>query len=208
MKNKESSRYFIAVPIAEDIRATAVKLQEFLRNNNSVKITYVKPENLHITLKFLGELPEKRIEKTIEIVSQIALHYAMFTLESCQIGFFPKAENARVVFWEMNDNENKLKNLANTIEKELAKKGFEKEKKISPHLTLGRIKYPIKQQIQVSKAPYMKMEVNRIIVFQSFLYPEGPIYKHVSIFQLQEENYSDIATNLQSTQTSKKRFHG
>ena len=185
MKNDESGRYFIAIPITEEIRLSAVQLQEFLRNNNTIKATYVKPENLHITLKFLGELPQKRIEKAIEILSRIVLDYDAFTVFTEQIGFFPKAENARVIFWKMNDNEHNMKNLARNIESELAIKGFEREKKaFFPHLTIGRIRDPVKTQIQVTQAPYLKMDINQIILFQSFLYPQGPIYKVVKCFQL------------------------
>ena len=185
MTNTTIGRYFIAVNVSEEIKDEAAKLQKKLyESNRSLKVSYVKPDNFHITLKFLGDLDFEQLEIVKSTVSKVSSEYEGFTVETGGIGFFPKKENARVIFWEMLDK-NILSKIAGDIDFHLSQNGFQREKKkFSPHLTLGRIKEPRRGEIITTDTPCLNTAINDIKIVQSFLSPQGATYKIINSYGL------------------------
>lgn len=103
-------------------------------------IRWVKPQGIHLTLKFLGEIEERKSESIIHVMKGACDRHRAFTLEISGAGVFPDIRSPRVLWAGIEHNED-LSGLQSDIESGLASLGFEKEKrKFRPHLTLGRFK--------------------------------------------------------------------
>jgi 2'-5' RNA ligase len=185
-------RTFIAVELQKDIVEAVdrflTKTTQEIKNN---KISWVKKENLHITIKFLGEIEEKQLETINEVLSEISKNIKSFEVEIKEIGVFPNLNHPRVVWVGVKDEANNLVSLANLVEEKLAKFGFQKEdKEFTAHLTIGRVKKlnnlgEIKTYVEKYKSiEFGKSKIDSITFFQSILRPEGPEYKVINKFFL------------------------
>lgn len=179
-------RTFIAIEISEDLRQELAEVQQELRESEA-DVKWVKPQNLHLTLKFLGDLPEEKTREVKEILENIARHTQPFEANFAGIGAFPKLDFPRVVWVGIEKGKDELIGLAKEIEEELTRLGIPKEKRgFSAHLTLGRIRSPknkdrLKSIIQeIDFVAKNEISVEEITLFQSKLTPQGPIYTALS----------------------------
>lgn len=177
----QTFRTFIAVELPSSLQSKLGQLQEDLRKSNA-DVSWVKPENIHITLKFLGNITAEKIEELKKALDKIAGSSSSFSLKAKGIGVFPKPSFPRVV-WVGIENQEKLKELALMVEDELSKIGFQKEQReFTAHLTIGRVRSPknketLRQLIEKTAfAPEDIIEAKRIILFQSTLTPKGSVY--------------------------------
>jgi 2'-5' RNA ligase len=132
-------RCFIAIGIPEPIKRDIGEFIEILKKYN-VDVKWVIHENLHLTLKFLGNTPEVLLPEIREALLKIVLSYEPFYIKIYTIGVFPKRKYPRVIWVGVEDSEI-LKKLANDIDDSMALLGYQKEdKKFIPHLTLGRVR--------------------------------------------------------------------
>ena len=131
-------RLFVALQISEEIRESISELICELRPlNDSWKWTRAK--NLHITLKFLGEVAEHKVPSAVEILRNIPAEFPI-PLKFQSLGFFPNERRPRVL-WVGIDTPQSLPKLATAIDESLAKLGVVREERgFSPHLTLARCK--------------------------------------------------------------------
>ena len=133
-------RTFIAFELPENVIACLKNLQYALKRYG-INIRWVNPENIHLTLKFLGDIP---IEKCSEIESAIKLVTKAFeplALSVKGIGVFPSIKNARVLWTGLSGEIEILVNLQQNLEAQLVNLGLKKENRpFKAHLTLGRIK--------------------------------------------------------------------
>lgn len=128
-------RLFIALDIDDDIRA---RLQRFVEGVSgfAFEARWVRPESMHLTLKFIGEKPEESVEEIKRAVS--AVKSESFEISFCGFGFFPTAKSARV-FWVGIQAGPQLASLAAAVDQATAGLGIPKEDHpYSPHLTLAR----------------------------------------------------------------------
>lgn len=187
-------RTFIAVELQQDvvdsINNFLLKTTNEIKNN---KVSWVKKENLHITLKFLGEIEENKVEEVEKILSEISKSKKSFEVEVKEIGVFPNLSFPRVIWIGIKDDTNSLLSIVNLLEKKLCEHGFKKEdKEFVAHLTIARIKKlnnlsEIKNYVEKHKnVDFGKNKVNNITFFQSILRPEGPEYKVIKKFLLNE----------------------
>lgn len=182
-------RAFIAIEISENLQKEFSKLQEELKKSNA-DVKWVEPQNMHLTLKFLGETEENKIEKIKEILNKIASETSPFEITFSKLGAFPKFSSPRVIWIGINEGKKDLENLANKIEKSLTHLGFSEEKRLySAHLTLGRIKSGKNKEklikiIEEKNSFYslQKLSVQKIVLIQSNLTPSGPIYTKLAEF--------------------------
>ncbi|MCX7940673.1 MAG: RNA 2',3'-cyclic phosphodiesterase, partial [Endomicrobia bacterium] len=135
-------RTFIAVELEKNVLDT---IGDFVfktyREIDSNKISWVKKENLHITLKFLGEINEKQVEVVKSVLDSVVKNIKEFKIIIEGIGVFPKIDFPRVLWLGIKDGAQKISELANFIDNELSNKGFAKEQKeFVAHLTIARIK--------------------------------------------------------------------
>ena len=134
-------RAFIAIKLPEEIQEKLGSIQEKLRQSDA-HVSWVKPENIHLTLKFLGNINETQVPDIIAALEESAKSVSPFPLQIGYAGAFPNLRFPRVVWVGMSDDEHdSLKTFQADLESRLARLGFKKEKgRFQPHLTLGRVR--------------------------------------------------------------------
>jgi 2'-5' RNA ligase len=177
-------RTFIAIEIPKHIRK---KVDNFIADDKKreLPIKWVKFENLHITLKFLGEIDENKKEEITLVIKELGKKYARFNMNLQKLGCFPNPRNPRVLWIGVALGSEKLIEIANELEEQLARFGFKKEKRFHAHLTIGRIKKFCKiDDILAKNIDTEIFSADSIIFFKSTLKPEGPIYEELDKFSL------------------------
>ncbi len=174
-------RTFIAIGLTPEIKIKLKEIRDKLRRL-PVKIKWVEPENLHITLKFLGNLPEKKLAEVKRLIAAAANRYHFFNLYLENFGFFPNQRKPRILFIKASSKQI-LENIAESLEEELEKAGFGRERKFKPHITLARIKKlkninRLTEKIAGLEAKG-KLQVKKISLFKSTLTPKGPVYEEI-----------------------------
>lgn len=175
-------RVFISIELEDDIKEKICNLVSHLKQNNS-NIRWVKPENLHITLAFLGEICNKKIPVLCRGLQRVSKTHNSFKITFSNLGFFPNPRNPRVL-WIGIERNNKLYNLKQDIDNVLDELGIYFNKKpFLPHLTIGRIKTKIINYEYFSSINFKSStEVKGINLMESKLYKTGPIYN--SLFEV------------------------
>jgi len=180
-------RGFIAIEIDE-----TSKIIDF---NNEIKkteanIKLVESNNMHLTLKFLGDINEESIEKIEEKIKESVEGIKPFNIELIGTGVFPNKNYIKVIWIGIEKGE-KLITIAQKIDERLVNLGFKKEKrKFSPHLTIGRVKSAKdkKKIIQIvekyNNILFSENIVDTIKLIKSELTPEGPIYSTLKEIKL------------------------
>jgi 2'-5' RNA ligase len=175
-------RTFIAIEVPEIIRK---KIDNIITDEKkrSLPITWVQFANLHITLKFLGEINENKKKEIIPVLQKVVNEVTPFHVSLEGIGCFPTPNNPRVIWVGVNQGKENLCSIAQNVETMLVSSGFREEKRFHPHLTIGRIKkFCTVDEIlkrQITSDPFV---VDSIVLFQSTLKPEGPIYEALQTF--------------------------
>ncbi|HEY2497773.1 MAG TPA: RNA 2',3'-cyclic phosphodiesterase [Candidatus Angelobacter sp.] len=179
-------RVFIALDIPEDIRTRLTKYMERARAL-APKARWARVEGLHITLKFIGETSEQRIE---EMKASLASIKAVpFDVRFGGIGFFPNAKTARV-FWAGVDGGEGLPRLAASIDAALEKVGFAREQKTyHPHLTLARTSVRPLRELQPlledNPPQFGTMTAREFFLYRSQPQKGGSKYTKLERFELQ-----------------------
>lgn len=184
-----SIRAFICLDIPQSVKQRIDALQRDLRQIGA-QVSWVKPDNIHLTLKFLGDVAESRIESIRKAVEIAARATRALEIEVAGTGCFPSPRNPRVLWIGLSDMEGKLAELHRAIESELARERFPREpKKFSPHLTIGRVRAPhnaalvAEELISRGFEPH-NFQADEIIVMRSDLKPTGPIYTPLARIKL------------------------
>src|SRR5574337_553407 len=134
-------RIFVSIEIPEDVKQRMAGVQAGLRKAD-VEASWPRPEGIHLTLKFLGEVPESRINEIRNAVAAAAAGMSRFRVEVQGTGAFPNAGKARVVWAGLSGDLEKMNRLQAAVEDALVRIGMEREDRpFKPHLTLARIKY-------------------------------------------------------------------
>lgn len=174
-------RTFIAVELPEQIKKEIEVLQAPLKKTNAF-VSWVKPGNIHITLKFLGEVPEEKINEVFSACEAALKNAGKFKMNLKGMGAFPDFRRPRVIWVGAGKGGEELSDMATKIEEEIEKIGYPKEKrKFSAHFTIGRVKSPknIEKLIELVKSSDFEtadIEVSEVTVMKSQLHPAGAIY--------------------------------
>ncbi len=186
-------RCFIAVDIDENIRAGLRDLQKDLARRVDIRksdVKWVRPELMHLTLKFLGEIKGQEVVDVCKAVQTVCARHEAFDFAVREVGCFGGC-SARVVWVGAGLTCNALSGLQEDIEEQLAQAGWPKEnRKFSGHLTLCRVRNP-KAGYRLAQAVEQYEEVDlgtvrcaTVHVYQSTLTPEGPIYDALGHYSL------------------------
>lgn len=188
----EKIRIFIAIKLTPEILSNISKLQEELKKT-SAQVKWVKPENIHLTLKFLGHITLEKLEKVKTFTREALRPFAPFEISVSGLGAFPRIKYPRVIWVGIDEGKEELKRIAFSIEENLAKISFTKEKRpFSPHLTLGRMKsLKGRERLIEALAKLMtsnlgNMKVTKLSIMKSELRPPGPVYTTLEEIVLQE----------------------
>ncbi len=172
-------RGFIAIdiPILQKISDLINEIK-----SSGANIKTVEPENIHITLKFLGDTNEEKIDRINEIILTSIKGIKPFDIKLKSTGFFPNQNYIKII-WIGIENTNQMQIIAEKIDEELSKIGFNKEKrKFSAHLTIGRIRSAQNKDnlIQIinkyKDVEFASIKVDKVKLKKSVLTSKGPIY--------------------------------
>lgn len=138
---QRSIRTFLALEISEEIRARATELIELLRHTQA-DVKWVPPQNLHLTLKFLGNVHANEIPRVCQAVAKVTARMASFEIEVRGAGAFPHIDRPRTLWLGTTTGEQELVQLHDAVEQSLVPLGFREEhRRFHPHLTLGRVRH-------------------------------------------------------------------
>ena len=174
-------RTFIAVELKEELKKKIEEVQTPLKKLGA-DVSWVKPGNVHATLKFLGEVPEDKIERVFEGTKKALEGIKGFKLSLKDLGCFPNMKRPRVVWIGVEKGKEELALMAKKIEQEMENIGYPKEnREFSPHLTIGRVKSPknierLAEQIKTTNFQTEEIEIKEVVVMRSQLNPAGAIY--------------------------------
>lgn len=180
---KQTIRTFIAVEIDRRVRRDAAKLIEKLAAA-AVEVKWVEPENLHSTLKFLGDVSLKDTARICQAVQKAAAEVEPFELAIGGVGAFPAPGRPRTVWIGSRSDEDSMSALHQRLESRLAKLGFRKDsRRFAAHLTIGRVRRggPGLSELarlieENAQCEIGKTTVREVVVFSSQLGREGPTY--------------------------------
>jgi 2'-5' RNA ligase len=180
-------RTFIAVDIGKPIRDRAVALQEKLAQASGA-VKWVEPENLHVTLLFLGEVEDREVPTICRVVAEQTQLHPSFPMSIERAGCFPNARRPRIFWIGVGQGTQELCALHDALEPPLLDLGCyrREERKYTPHITLGRVKSERPaDQLAAALAKQAgwqggQVVVREILVMSSELTPQGPIYTILS----------------------------
>lgn len=186
-KNNFEKRLFVAIDIPEEVRKTLYEALACLGDDKDIR--RVNLSNIHITLKFLGEVTLDKIGKIKDAIRSVAEGFSRFEFEiKGSLDAFPNAKNASVIFVEVADRTSRMKEIYELLEKRLWEIGIKKEKReFLPHITVARIKKrkDIGKKIhEIDLGSGYKVECSKITLYESILRPEGPEYIILGEFSL------------------------
>jgi 2'-5' RNA ligase len=179
-------RVFIAIDVPTEIRNRLAALQEKIRTSTTAA-RWVAPESIHVTLKFIGEMPEKRREDIDQALRGLTWKHIRVSVRG--IGFFPGARSPRV-FWAGLEATS-MEGLAKEIDLRLERAGFDRERRaFRAHLTLARAKNShLDRAMITAAAPYTDTDfgtfsADRIYLFESTLKAGGSVYTKLKEYKL------------------------
>ena len=181
-------RIFCAVELPPEIRDRlhdhAMRIRETVPEAGA---SWSRPENIHLTLKFFGNIPTKNLRLISAAASRAAKDYPCFRIGIGGTGVFPKPSRAQVLWIGINDPSGRLSELQQRLEKEF---DFNKEDRAyRPHLTIARIRKPegarrlAETHLQMSFKE-TQMTVKEFVIFRSELSPKGSRYTAISRHEL------------------------
>lgn len=192
--NPEQIRSFIAIELPEEAKEGLARLRKELERDEHRFVKWVDPGGIHLTLKFLGNIPSKRVAEITKAMEEAAGVISPFYMEISGLGAFPSLRQVRVFWVGINGEMDKLSQLQQNIDSALAVLGFAKEERsFMPHLTLARIREGaspperrsfgelVGSTIFEDKYP---VAVEAVRLMRSQLTPTGAIYTCLSVVRL------------------------
>ncbi|MDY0269332.1 RNA 2',3'-cyclic phosphodiesterase [Trichloromonas sp.] len=180
-------RAFLAIPLSEDFRRQAAHLQKELAPSLP-DLRWVRPETLHLTLRFLPDLPEETVEKIGQIMLSVGAVFPPFDIGITNLGTFPGPSRARVL-WLGIDVGEILAKLFRALDKGLETLGIPRETRpFTPHLTLGRWRQPgafpedLRQRLAAGSIGGFRAE--QLILFESRLAANGATHLPLRVVTL------------------------
>lgn len=181
-------RTFIALPTSAEIQDKMALIQSDLKQTRA-DVKWDAPNKFHITLKFLGNVEQNKLENLYLVIGNAIKEKSVFEIVYNSVGVFPNLNNPRVIWIGAEPNQ-KLMDLQFNIEQACVEIGFPKEERaFYPHITLGRVKSRrnISRLTDVIKSitfQPMKFLCKEVLVMKSDLRPEGSVYTVLKSFQL------------------------
>lgn len=186
----ENLRLFIALPIPLEIRKKLSALTMGLKKKGG-NVKWVEESNFHLTLKFLGDTPEGKLDAVISAAQHATAPVSAIDVHFSGLGAFPNLRKPRVFWVGVSKGDEEIVKLAESLESELEKNGFAREnRKFSAHLTIGRVRDPGKMGPLLDEASRLSafeaggFALSEIHLIKSQLTKSGPIYTTLKAFPL------------------------
>lgn len=176
-------RLFVAVDIPDETRETIAAAAAELRDEMTAA-RWVSPENLHLTLKFIGYYPEDRLDRLARELRESGGRCTSFTAALGECGAFPSARSGRVIWVGLSQGTEGAGAVAGKIDSRLEKLGVKREgRPYRGHITLARMRQPGNCEAVVDRLSssleelrHRPFEVDEIVLYRSILRPQGPQY--------------------------------
>lgn len=182
-------RLFIAISLDPATQSSLAAFYGTLKPKTGNSVRWVKPANIHLTLKFLGEVDQSRYQKVHSKVEEITQQFTPFDLSVNGCGVFPGWRQPRVV-WAGVQAPQQLAQLASALESGMQALDFPAEERpFSPHLTLGRVndwmtppqKDMLQMEMEAAKGRvFGTIHADHLTIYRSELRPEGPVYSELA----------------------------
>ncbi len=182
-------RTFIAIPLPVEIIKKIEIVQNGLMKGIKSVVSWVQPNSIHLTLKFLGEVENSNVSTLTNKLTTVCRDVMPFSLTCGGLGCFPSPQRPKVI-WVGITPDPKLNALVAKIEKSCTELGFSSENRtFNPHLTLGRVKTNLETSdlefirnkiLEESRNALSSVEVSEIYLMKSDLSPRGAIYSVLS----------------------------
>ena len=175
-------RLFIAIFPPPDVQALAYRASDPLRPGHDA-VAWVKRDNLHYTMRFLGDVDDEGARKAEEAMREAAASRQRFGATLGGFGAFPSAKRARVLWIGMLQGAEPMRLLASALDQALTRHGFEPaEESFEPHLTVGRVRAPGDWTARLLDAPTVeaRFQVDRLQLVSSALAPGGSRYDQIA----------------------------
>lgn len=190
-------RAFLAVDLSEDLRGRIASVQQDVKASllrelpRAVRLSWVRPASIHLTIKFLGDIDELLVEPLREALAEIFKDQCAMSIPLERLGGFPSLHAPRVLWvgtserWEQGDEAKRLAALHQSVESCCSSLGFSPDgRPLSPHLTLARIKAGWREFGQsLAKSAVLdrplslgSLAVDSVVLMQSELNPTGSVY--------------------------------
>jgi 2'-5' RNA ligase len=185
-------RLFIALALPTEVEQKLGQTIVLLKKSQA-PVKWVKPENIHLTLRFLSETDPALVPNLKKLIDRIGAESSPLRIVSNKIGAFPNLKRPRVLFAGLDGNDiEKMSELAAEIESGVRTLGFEPdERAFRPHLTLGRLRDPRRTEDLPDIMNNLSFEpiefvFDKLVLFKSTLTPTGPIYDRLHEITLAE----------------------
>jgi RNA 2',3'-cyclic 3'-phosphodiesterase len=186
----ETFRTFICIELPDTLKSQLEALVAELRVQSHGAVSWVKPANIHLTLRFLGDVAVDRQSDLRTCVERATAGIKPFTITAAGTGAFPNQRNPRVFWIGIKNPESELIPLQKRLERELEEAGFGKEdKRFSPHLTIGRSRQgnarAVAETLDSIGFSEVTFQVDEVIVMRSELKPAGALYTRLATVRLE-----------------------
>lgn len=177
-----SIRTFIAAEISEQVRDNFAEFEVMLKKAcRAAKL--VLPHNIHLTLVFIGDIPEEMTAQIREIMDAVSSQYPPFACDAENTGFFGPARSPRVVWAGVRNDDGKLAAMSGALAEKLRTLGLAIDTRpYVPHFTFARLRsgddpsFLLRLLETEKERKFGRLEINRLILMKSDLTPKGPIY--------------------------------
>lgn len=182
----KTERLFIAIGVSKATRHNLKTVQAHLRRTDT-QVTWVETHNIHVTVKFIGNMGLEKVPRVEEIMREAAAEAAPFVIEMKGISTFPPHKTPRVIFADITRGSKPLERIYRVLNNSLTELGVKREHRdYRPHLTLGRVKSP--KNIEAINPVIKRHEdtelgsdaVRELLLIISDLQPSGPEYTVIS----------------------------
>ncbi len=186
-------RVFVAIELEHALKRSLLRVGEALSAFRK-DVRWVKESQMHVTLKFLGEVDDGRVSDVCDACRQAAARSTSFTLSLDGCGCFPPHGKVRVVWGGTTTTPGELVDCALGCEDALANLGFDREQRpFAAHMTVGRVRNDrtngrLREAVEATTLRSASQWVNSLTVFQSVLQPHGPQYTPIGRFRFGKES--------------------
>lgn len=194
----EQIRTFVAIELDDALKAALRQAQKQLERSRVAHIgRWVSPDSIHLTLKFLGNVPVNRVDELRQAIHRACESFAPFHISLTSLRCFPNVRRLRVIWVGVGGDLETLMRLQRLVESELNRIGFKPERRgFTPHLTLARIRNRARRHEREEMGKLISTEqvdatasmtVREVSLIRSDLKPSGAVYTRLAAISLGEE---------------------
>lgn len=189
-------RSFVAIELPDSLRRSLAETSEELSSKIAPRaVRWVRPEGIHLTLKFLGDVDPSKMQDVRGVIQETVPKFSPFSFDVGGLGCFPSSRRPRVIWVGVRESTGEMAAMYEELERAFTAQGFERERRpFHPHLTLGRIRRGVSNSVARSVGEKItetgsfslgKIEVKEICLFRSELKPSGAVYTRLLTAQLE-----------------------